>query len=82
MKRRITALMLGMLMITLTVCGASAESGSTGSIRDLVITEEKKPFSFRNGITWAMNQQQVSAIENIPMKQTIADMLDYWRKRD
>ena len=69
MNRKIAAWMLCMLIIILAGCGAAAESGSTGSIRDLVITEEKKPFSFRNGITWAMNQQQVSAIENIPMKQ-------------
>ena len=69
MIRKIAAWMLCMLIIILAACGAAAESGSTGSIRDLVITEEKKPFSFRNGITWAMNQQQVSAIENIPMKQ-------------
>jgi hypothetical protein len=45
-----------------------AENENATSIRDLVISE-KKPFSFRNGVSWAMTLQQVQAIENIPMKQ-------------
>ena len=69
MKRRMAAALLCVFVIA-AACGSTAESGNTGSIRDLVVTEEKKPFSFRNGITWAMNQQQVTAIENIPMKQS------------
>ena len=70
MKRKTTAVLLCAVLTVLAVCGAAAEGGSTNSIRDLVVTEEKKPFTFRNGITWAMNQQQVAAIENIPMKQS------------
>ena len=49
---------------------ASAENDMNSSIRDLVITGETKPFTFRNGITWAMNPQQVALIENTPMKQS------------
>ena len=62
------------VLTALAVCTASGESvpGNGGSIRDLVTTEQQqaKPFSFRNGVAWAMNQQQVIAIENIPMKQS------------
>lgn len=47
---------------------ANAEGTGASSIRDMVINE-KKPFSFRNGIGWGMNPQQVSVIENIPMEQ-------------
>ena len=69
MKRVITAILLCLLFLH-AVSASMAESGNTNSIRDLVVTEEKKPFSFRNGIAWAMNQQQVSLIENIPMRQS------------
>ena len=62
------------VLTALAVCIASGESvpAAGGSIRDLVTTEQQqaKPFSFRNGVAWAMNQQQVIAIENIPMKQS------------
>ena len=48
---------------------ALAENEKTvSSIRDMVMAE-KPPFSFRNGVTWGMNPQQVSAIEDIPMEQ-------------
>ena len=72
MKRKITAMILCMVFVLPAAFGALAEGTSTNSIRDLFITEQKKPFSFRNGITWAMNQQQVAAIENIPMKQSVS----------
>ncbi len=68
--KRIAVLLLCVILICFSGTPAAAESGSTASIRDLVITEEKKPFSFRNGIAWAMNPQQVALIENIPMKQS------------
>ena len=68
--KRIAELLLCVILICFSGIPAAAESGSTASIRDLVITEEKKPFSFRNGIAWAMNPQQVALIENIPMKQS------------
>ena len=70
MNRKIAAVFLCLLLAGMGFCCAAAEDGNPGSIRDLMNSEEKKPFSFRNGITWAMNQQQVSLIENIPMKQS------------
>ena len=70
MKRKIAAMILCAVFAVLATCGALAEGTNTNSIRDLLITEQKKPFSFRNGVAWAMNQQQVAAIENIPMKQS------------
>ena len=72
MKRKIAAIILCTVFTVLAVSCALAEGTSTNSIRDLFITEQKKTFSFRNGITWAMNQQQVAAIENIPMKQSVS----------
>ena len=68
--RCITAVILCIIIASFAGGCASAENSSTSSIRDLVITEETKPFTFRNGITWAMNPQQVALIENIPMKQS------------
>ncbi len=68
--RRITAAVLLCVFAAFLIFGAAAESTGTTSIRDLMATDEKKPFTFRNGITWAMNPQQVAAIENIPMKQS------------
>ncbi|MER2055657.1 MAG: hypothetical protein ABTB30_10270 [Clostridia bacterium] len=70
--KRIIAMVCGLTLI-FCVCGAFGETAVSGSsIRDLVTTEQQqaKPFSFRNGVSWAMNQQQVIAIENIPMKQS------------
>ena len=68
--RRITAVILCIIITAFGGKYTAAENSSTSSIRDLVITEETKPFVFRNGITWAMNPQQVALIENIPMKQS------------
>ena len=71
--KRIIAMVCGLALI-FCVCAAFGEGTpvSGSSIRDLVTTEQQqaKPFSFRNGVSWAMNQQQVIAIENIPMKQS------------
>ena len=50
------------------LAGAAAENGEATSIRDL-FRLEKKAFSFRNGVEWGMNPQQVAAIENVPMEQ-------------
>ena len=61
------ALFLVLASLSAVTC-AAAENEVASSIRDLVITE-KKPFSFRNGISWGMNPQQVLAIENIPVEQ-------------
>lgn len=68
MKKRKALLILIILSMTFSLMGAEAEGTGTSSIRDMVMTE-KKPFSFRNGISWGMNPQQVSVIENIPMEQ-------------
>ena len=71
--KRIIAMVCGLALI-FCVCAAFGEGTavSGSSIRDLVTTEQQqaKPFSFRNGVSWAMNQQHVIAIENIPMKQS------------
>ena len=68
MKKRKALLILIILSMAFSLVGAEAEGAGTSSIRDMVMTE-KKPFSFRNGISWGMNPQQVSVIENIPMEQ-------------
>lgn len=68
MKKRKALLILIILSMAFSLVGAKAEGAGTSSIRDMVMTE-KKPFSFRNGISWGMNPQQVSVIENIPMEQ-------------
>ena len=64
MKKRKALLILIILSMAFSLVGAKAEGAGTSSIRDMVMTE-KKPFSFRNGISWGMNPQQVSVIENI-----------------
>ena len=66
MKKKIVLCFLTAILLCGTF-GSFAEN-QVPSIRDMVMTE-KKPFSFRNGISWGMNPQQVSVIENIPMEQ-------------
>lgn len=68
MKKRKVLVILTILGMVFSLIGADAEGTGTSSIRDMFMTE-KKPFSFRNGISWGMNPQQVSVIENIPMEQ-------------
>ena len=68
MKRILKAIILFCLIAVFAVTDAAAENGSTTSIRDMVMTE-KKTFSFRNGVTWGMNPQQVSLVEDVPMEQ-------------
>ena len=68
MTRTGIAALICALLLMFTSAAASAENNGVSSFRDMV-TNEKKPFSFRNGITWGMNPQQVSVIENVPMEQ-------------
>jgi len=68
MKSRIIVCCILVFIFFLSSFPAVAENEAATSIRDLVISE-KKPFSFRNGVSWAMTLQQVQVIENIPMKQ-------------
>ena len=60
-----------MLALAMVSCAAAENSTGASSIREMVMTE-KKAFSFRNGITWGMNHQQVAAIENVPMEQAFS----------
>ena len=55
------------IVMTAVFLSASAE-GSVSSFRDLA-SNEKKPFSFRNGVRWNMNPQQVSVVEDSRMEQ-------------
>ena len=68
MKSRKIICFLLVFMIVFSSIPVMAENNNAASIRDLIISE-KKPFSFRNGVSWAMTLQQVQAIENVPMKQ-------------
>ena len=70
--KRIAAVFCILLIAFAVKADATAErSGGVPSIRDMVMTD-KKAFSFRNGITWGMNPQQVSIIENVPMEQAFS----------
>ena len=65
---------LALLIIMALVCGAVctgwAESGTIPSIRETIQTEsEVPPFSFRGGIGWNMDMQQVRLLENSPMEE-------------
>ena len=66
MKRIQAFILLCCLAFALSVNGAAAENENHASIRDMMMTE-KKAFSFRNGVAWGMNPQQVSLTEEIPM---------------
>ena len=67
MKRIPAFILLCCLAFALSVNGAAAENENRASIRDMMMTE-KKAFSFRNGVAWGMNPQQVSLTEEIPME--------------
>jgi len=71
MMRIRTFIVFSVLVFLLGSVGtiAAAESAETSSIRQMVMTEEKKNFSFRNGVTWAMNPEQVSALESTTVQQ-------------
>ena len=65
---------LALLIITALACGlvcaGTAESGTIPSIRETIQTEaEVQPFSFRGGIGWNMDMQQVRLLENSPMEE-------------
>ena len=71
---RITAFLCTLVLLAL--CGQAegeGENGGISSIRDLLMGE-KEAFSFRNGVSWGMTPEQVSALEEMPMEQrTSAD---------
>ncbi len=66
MKKRCAAILTAMVFLLSGLAYSCAESGGASSIRDMVITE-RKAFSFRNGVTWGMNPQQVMDAENVAM---------------
>ena len=69
--RRMAAILCALLMLGAGTDAFAENYGGASSIRDMVMTE-KKAFSFRNGITWGMNPQQVAVIENVPMEQAFS----------
>ncbi len=65
--KRISISILLCVLLLLATSGASAENTGVSSFREMMT--EKKTFTFRNGVTWGMNTQQVSVVENVPMEQ-------------
>ena len=65
--KRISFSILLCVLLLLAISGASAENTGVSSFREMMT--EKKTFTFRNGVTWGMNTQQVSVVENVPMEQ-------------
>lgn len=65
MKKTIVILCLVLFLFSQGTC--VSEGTGTQSIREMVMTDQKK-FVFRNGIAWGMNPQQVSLTEDIPME--------------
>lgn len=73
MKRvRIRAALCALCLLISCAAVSWAENSSVPSFRDMM-TKEKTPFSFRNGIAWGMNPEQVKIIESIPMQQISTD---------
>lgn len=69
MKKTLALLMISILLAALPGAG-TAESGNIPSIRETIQTDaEIKPFSFRGGIGWNMDMQQVRLLENSPMEE-------------
>ena len=69
MKKGLTVLMI-LALLAGAVNAATAESGTIPSIRETMqTTTEAPPFSFRNGIRWNMDMQQVKLLENSPMEE-------------
>ena len=64
-----TGLILICALLTIVfLSGLAEEAGNIPSIRETMQTEQQPvPFSFRNGIGWNMNMEQVKALENVPM---------------
>lgn len=74
MSRRIRAGMILTLMILTIGCCGFAESGTIPSIRETIQAEpDPKAFSFRNGISWNMDNQQVRTLENVAMNERASD---------
>lgn len=68
MRKMIMILMA--LMMAGTACTGTAESGTIPSIRETIQTEAEPPaFSFRNGVRWNMDMQQVRLLENSQMEE-------------
>lgn len=67
---RVLVLIALTVLLTAAVCPGTAESGTIPSIRESMQTEpDVQPFSFRNGIGWNMDMQQVRLMENSPMEE-------------
>ncbi len=69
MKKGIS-LLIAILLFAASTCTGTAESGTIPSIRETMQSEsEVQPFSFRGGIGWNMDMQQVKLLENSPMEE-------------
>ena len=67
---RVLVLLAVTVLLTAFACPGTAESGTIPSIRESMQTEpDVQPFSFRNGIGWNMDMQQVRLMENSPMEE-------------
>ncbi len=70
MKKGLTILAALLLTMTGITCYGSAEGGSVPSIRETMQAETGTvPFSFRNGIGWNMDMEQVRLLENSQMEE-------------
>ncbi len=68
--KKIWILLMIVSLLSGTACTGIAESGTIPSIRETMQTEtDIQPFSFRGGITWNMDMQQVRLMENSPMEE-------------
>ena len=55
-----------LILTTGITAGCLAETGTVPSIRETMRTD-RQAFSFRNGVRWEMNMEQVRVLENVPM---------------
>ncbi len=70
---RVLVLIVLTVLLTAAVCPGMAESGTIPSIRESMQTEpDVQPFSFRNGIGWNMDMQEVRLMESSPMEERSA----------
>lgn len=66
--RKSCFILLWVIILTGLMAAGMAESGGIPSIRETMQAEtEIQPFSFRNGIHWNMDMQQVKILENSQM---------------
>lgn len=69
MKKTAAVMIIMVILISMVGTGA-AESGTIPSIRETMQTESAPPaFSFRNGVRWNMDMQQVRLLENSQMEE-------------